>query len=643
MLGATRPNKERSSNIMARTDFLDAVSRGGLVGDGAMGSLLYERGIYANRNFEHINVQQPELVEKLHRDYAKVGAALHTANTFGANRIRLSRSGLESSTVQINRTAVTNARAGMDTGWLAGSMGPTGLEPSELRRRDKEVRAAYAEQAFLLQEAGCDVIVLETFSIVPELQAAIEAVRGIAQIPIIAHVVIGMDGKVSDGTLPRDVASEMNNWGADVVGANCNGPDIIFEATSQMLETGLPVSASPNAGRPRSVDDRMIYLATPENFGVYARRMFKAGVKLVGGCCGTGPDHIARVCASARMVGPRETKSTVVEVAGSRRRPARSLDERGDFGTMLGRRFVVSVEVNPASGLNIDKPIAAATMLRDAGADVINIADGPRASVRMSNLALAVKMQERAKVPVLLHMCTRDRNLLALQAGALGAHVLGIRNLVVITGDPPKVGDYPNATAVYDLDSIGLLDLLSGLNAGHDPAGKTTSDPTDFVLATGCEPAAADFDREMRRLRQKVAAGADLIMTQPVYDPAHLDRFFKATEELDVPVLVGILPLASYKNAAFLDANVPGMGIPAETLERMRKAGGGEDGRREGVTIAREVLESLRHRVAGAYLMPPLGRYDMAAAILESLGDDRELGANVPGRRAGSVVEADVG
>lgn len=626
---------------MAKLSFLDAVDRGGLVGDGAMGSMLYERGVYANRNFEEINLHQPELVRKIHSDYLHAGADLHSANSFGANRIRLRRHGLEDKTAQIISTSVKNARevVGPDA-YVGGSMGPTGLNAGELRLRNKEVRAAFAEHAYLLSEAGCDAILLETFTEVSELRTAVEAVRGAVPLPIVAHIVIGTDGRISDGTPPRDLAIELREWGANVVGANCNGPDLIFEAVAEMVQTGLPVSAFPNAGRPRSIDDRLIYLATPENFGVFSRRMFKAGVKLVGGCCGTNPEHIERVAAAARMVVPREVRSPVVEFRTEAKRAVHPIEQRSAFGAKLGRQFVTSVEVNPKPGLDVGPSLDAARMLIDAGADVINIADGPRASVRMSNIALAVKLQEQLGIEALVHMCARDRNLLSLQSSALGAHVLGVRNLVVITGDPPKIGDYPNATAVYDVDSIGLLKILCDLNAGVDPAGKTTAEPTDFVLATGAEPAAADFDREMNRLRKKIEAGAELIMTQPVYDPAHLERFLEHTSDLEVPVMVGILPLASYKNAAFLDQNVPGMGIPPEILERMRKAGSGDDGRREGISIACEVLQSLRYRVAGAYLMPPLGRYDMAAEILESLGEDRNLGSDIRGWRKDPLAVA---
>ncbi len=612
--------------------FLEAVQRGGVVADGAMGSLLYERGVFVNRNFDEVNLSQPELVYKIHREYLLAGAHLLEANTYGANRVRLQRHGLDAKVVEINRAGMDIlSRAAQGAAYLAGSMGPTGLAVGELRRREQEVADAYAEQARALEEGGADVLVIETFHQPSELRLAVTAARGATKLPIVAHATVDNEGRIADGTDPADLAREMRAWGADVVGANCNGPEVIFEVVSRMLTAGLPVSAMPNAGRPQSVEDRLIYLATPENFGVFARRMYKAGVKLVGGCCGTSPAHINRVSAAARMVAPRSGPAVVLSEP-SLAKPEKPLDERSAFGAALGRRFVVSVEVNPESGLSVEAPIAAAKRLLAAGADAINIADGPRATVRMSNLTLALKMREALRCEVLLHVCCRDRNLLGLQSSTLGAHVLGINNLVVITGDPPKVGDYPDATAVYDVDSIGLLKILTGFNRGIDPAGKP-AEATAFVLATGAEPAAHDFEREIVRLRQKVAAGANVVMTQPIYDPAQLDRFLDATGDLDVPVLVGILPLASYRNAEFIHNHIPGMGIPEGIRERMKQAGKGDAARREGVAIALESLMGVRQRVAGAYIMPPLGRFDMAEEILKALGKDREIAAGVPGRR----------
>ena len=353
---------------------------------------------------------------------------------------------------------------------------------------------------------------------------------------------------------------------------------------------------------------------------------------MVGGCCGTGPAHITRVASAARMVWPRQQPVVEISEAEDAGTDPVALVDRSEFGEALGRRFVVSVEVNPAPGLSVERQVEASRMLMAAGADAINIADGPRATARMSNLALGLELRRELEAEVLIHVCCRDRNLLGLQASILGMHTLGIRNLVVITGDPPKVGDYPDATAVYDVDSIGLLRIIDGYNRGIDPAGKPMGAQTSFVLATGVEPAAADFEREMVRLRQKVEAGANLIMTQPIYEPAHLDRFLDASADLDVPVLVGILPLATYRNAEFIHNNIPGMSIPEPIRERMRKAGKGEPAREEGVAIAVESLMGVRDRVAGAYIMPPLGRYEMAARIIEELGDARGIADGVPGK-----------
>lgn len=606
---------------------MQAVEEGGLVADGAIGSLLYERGVFANRNFEEVNLVQPELVRKVHQDYLDAGADIIETNSYGANRLRLARSGLAAQTAKINRAAVEIARSAVgDRAYVAGSIGPTGLTPGELRRGERDVRSTFAEQAYILGQEGADLLIIETFGNVSELRLAIESARAQTSLPIVAHVAVTDEGGVSDGTSAFDLAQEMHSWGASVVGANCNGPDLVFDLVEKMVAAGIPVAAMPNAGRPRKIEDRLIYFATPENFGVFARRMFKAGVKIVGGCCGTNPEHISRIASAARMIVPKVERREVVHVASADERPPASpVAQRSKLGEALGKRFIFSVEVNPNPGLNAAASVEAARMLVSAGADIINIADGPRATARMSNLALAVQMQNELGIEPLLHVCARDRNLLGLTSHLLGAHALGVRNLVLITGDPPKLGDYPDATAVYDVDSIGLIRMADDFNRGFDPAGKTLGERTSFVIATGVEPAAKDFEREMQRLRRKVAAGADLVMTQPVYDPAHLDRFLEATADINLKVLVGILPLSSSKNAEFLHKEVPGMQIPDAIRERMRKAGKGDDARREGIAIACEALSALRERVAGAYIMPPLGKYDMAAEIIQRFASDRHV------------------
>ncbi len=611
----------------------EAIEKGGMVGDGAMGSVLYERGVFVNRNFDEVNLSQPELIYKIHREYLKAGAHVLETNSYGANRIRLSRHGLGDKTESINRAAArTTIHAAQNAAYVLGSMGPSGLNAGEVRRGEDAIFDAYLEQATILVEEGVDGLIIETFGSPQELRIATRAARAATKLPIISQIAVATAGGISDGTAAVQLAREIQEWGADIVGANCHGPDVVFDVVVEMVESGIPICAFPNAGAPKSVEDRLIYLATPENFGVFARRMYKAGVKMVGGCCGTNPEHIRRVAAAARMVSPHTASAAIViEDAIELSKPVER-SQRSEFGAKLGKKFVISVEVNPGNGLATDKQVAAAKMLIDSGADIINIADGPRATVRMSNIALAHTLQNELGIETLLHVCCRDRNLLGLQSSMLGAHVMGLRNLICITGDPPKVGDYPDATAVYDVDSIGLLKILHGFNQKVDPVGKATADQTHFVLGTGVEPGALDFERELMRLRQKAEAGAEFVMTQPIYDPEHLDRFLDASKDLDLAVLVGIVPLASYRNAQFLHNNIPGMSIPEDIRARMKAAGTGEEARAMGIEIAIESLLGVRDRVCGAYIMPPLGRYDMAAKIIQALGDDRSIAEGVPGK-----------
>ena len=615
-------------------NLLEAIHEGGVVADGSMGGSLYERGVYVNRNFDEINLEQSELVFQIHRDYLLAGAHLLETNTYGANRIRLARHGLGEKTVEINKRGVETAlRAADGAAWVVGSIGPTGLNPSQLRRSEAEVTATFEEQATALRDAGVHAWIIETFRHPEELRSALKAIRPLGDLPLIAQFKAGLDGKLLDGTSPVDFAKELRDWGADVIGVNCSGPAQIFEIATAMVESEIPVCAMPNAGSPETVEDRQMYLSTPENFGVFARRLYKAGVKVVGGCCGTNAEHIQRVSSAARMFSPKAPSTPIKVDEPARPQPTTPVEERTQFGKRLGREFLFSVEVNPKAGIDPSASIEAARMLKEAGADVINIADGPRATVRMSNLSLALSIQSQLDMEALLHVCCRDRNFLGLQSHLLGAHVLGVQNLVLITGDPPKMGDYPNATAVYDVDSIGLIGMVNGFNCGVDPAGKPMPQATRFVIATGAEPAAVDFEREILRLKQKIDNGANLVMTQPIYDPAHMERFLEATSGLDVPVMVGILPLASHKNAEFLHNHVPGMQIPQPIRDRMKAAGKGDSARAEGVKIAIEALEGLRDKVAGAYIMPPLGRYDMAAKIIEAFKDNREIAQGVPGRR----------
>jgi homocysteine S-methyltransferase len=644
---------------IARTDrpLIDAVRSGVLVVDGAMGSLLYERGVLYSACFEELNASRPELVAKVHEDFVRAGAQVIETNTFGANALRLEKYGLSSRVQELNAAGVRVARAAAGTqAYVMGAIGPSGYFLGEAGRDTAaedlaKVKLVYLEQARVLLDENVDALVVETIRQAPELRAAVEAAVEASEgrVPVIASVSLDENGRMAEGTEADEIARLAREWGASIVGVNCSdGPMGVLAAVGKMVPLGLPVLASPNAGQPRRVDERMVYVSTPEYFGIYARRMIRVGARLVGGCCGTTPEHIRRVAAAARMAGAAgdvETLSgaqspgtatrsadddtanvdaavTVPRFPGSINPPA--LADRSELAAKIARgRFVVSVEVNPPIGLDPARAVAAAKMLREGGIDVVNIADGARAQARMSNLAMAVRVQRECGIETILHVCGRDRNLLATLAHLLGAHDLGIRNLVVITGDPPKMGDFPDATAVYDLDSIGILKLATRLNYGVDPGGKPLGATTRFLLATGAEPAALNYEREIARLKDKKAAGAELVMTQPVYSPEVLDRFLADVAPLGLPVLVGLLPLASHRNAEFLHNEVPGMQVPEAIRERMRKAGSGPAARKEGVAIAREMLHAVRGRVAGAYVMPPFERHELALEVVDGFLDPR--------------------
>ena len=610
------------------TPFREAM-RSLLVFDGAMGSLLYERGVFVTQNFEQLNVTRPEVVGRIHEDYVAAGAQVIETNTFGANGFCLDRHGLGDQVRAFNVAGARLARqaAGEDV-WVAGSIGPTGLVPGVASPAELDLAAAtFADQAAALVEGGVDLFVLETFRHLEEIRIAIDAARQAApELPIIASMAFNPSETVADGSTPEQVAATLRDWGADVIGVNCgDGPQLALAIAERMRGAGLPLCVQPNAGLPRTVDGRLLYMATPEYLDVFARRTIQLGATMIGGCCGTTPEHVHWMAKSGRMLGDRHTDVirtravTAAEVVPVLE--PTSLAERSDFAAKIAAgKFVVSVEVNPAPGLDPSKALEGAKMLLASGVDIVNVADAPRAVARMSNLAFCSLLLERHGIQPILHVCGRDRNLLGQMAHLLGAHAIGIRNLVIITGDPPKVGDYPEASAVYDLDAIGLLQMAANMNRGIDPAGKPLpGGQTSFLLATGFEPGAADLDKEIHRLERKKAAGAEIVMTQPIFQTDLLEETLQRIAHLELPILVGVLPLVSYQNAEFLHNEVPGMQIPEETRERMRKTPGGEAARKEGVRIAREMLFAVRDRVQGAYLMPPLGRYELALEVLDGL------------------------
>lgn len=616
-----------------RPSFAEAIASGPVLLDGAMGSLLYERGVLHTRSYDELNLAQPELIRGVHADYVAAGAELIETNTFGSNRIALTKHGLADQAAAINRAGVALARAAAgDKAYVAGAVGPSGVNHTIASASERRTaRFALAEQIDTLVLAGVDAIVLETFSSILELEMAIDVAkeRG-PRVPVIAMMVFGPDLKADGGLDAAQIADRLVAAGADVIGANCRiGPAELYQVAVGMVGHGRPVIAQPNAGLPASVEGRTLYVANPEHFGVFARRMLKSGVRLVGGCCGTTPDHTRAMLGAVRMIrGEKLDERVANERTGqiptitSPNKPAKiAVAERSRLGARLARGdFMVSVELTAPPGSDLSKTKQQVAELAAGGVDVVNIADGPRASARMANIAACARLATETQVEPILHVCSRDRSFLGLIAHLLGAQALGLRNLVIITGDPPKMGDYPFSTPVYDVDSIGLLRIAAGLNAGVDPAGKEC-EPTSFVLATGAEPAAHDRERELRRLEDKKAAGAELIMTQPVYDPRTLERFLDDVGPLGLPVMVGILPLASHRNAEFLHNEVPGMSIPAEYRGRMAKVGGGPAARAEGIRIAQEALAACKARVQGAYVMPPFNRVDSALAVLEVARD----------------------
>ena len=613
----------------------DRIAEAPIIFDGAMGTELYKRGHFINKPFEGVNLSDPGLVEAIHREYVEAGSHVIETNTFAANRVKLQKVGLGEKVRDINEAGVKLARAAAGDAYVVGAIGPSGLKwPALTSDRRAEIVEAFREQAEALLAAGVDGLMLETFSYLGELEAALEHVRPMTDGFVAALATFTGSSATGDGAGPGVVARHVLRKGADLIGANCaEGPMELYQLAEKFVGHGAPVAIIPNAGYPKPVDGRMMYMATPEYFGVFARRFFKLGVRAIGGCCGTSPEHIKSMVGAGRMMSGGAVNLTTPEptptaISTQEIRPVVEpvpFAERSSLAAKIAsdEGFVVSVEVNPPQGLDPKKAIRGARMLQAAGVDVINIADGPRASVRMSNWSLALKVREAVGMEAIVHVCMRDRNLLGLQSDILGYDALGLKNVVIITGDPPKMGDYPDATAVFDLDSVGAIRMVADFNKGVNPAGRSLGGRTEFVIACGAEPAALDYDRELRRLEQKVRNGAEFIMTQPVYDPDVLDRFLADTAHLNLPVLVGLMPLASTRNAEFLHNEVPGMQIPGHIRDRMSEVGKGPNARREGVLIAQEMLAAVRDKVRGAYIMPPFGRYEAAVEVLEVVGYEK--------------------
>ncbi len=611
------------STLLSR-NFLDRIQSQVLVADGAMGTALYSRGYSYRSCFEELNESDPDVVEALHRDYIGAGADLIETNTFGASPLRLAEHGFEKRVREINRAGAQIARrAAGDKVYVAGSIGPLNrvLEPiGTLSLSD--AREAFKLQVIGLLEGGVDLFIVETMSSLAEIGEAVASIRELCDLPVIASMTFTEDGKTLEGDKPSEVGAALVKYGADVIGANCSvGPQPILDVIERM-GNGIPLSAQPNAGLPRVVGGRYIYLASPQYFAEYARRFVDAGVSIVGGCCGTTVEHIRAMSAAVKGKRRVTVRSAVVRDV-EEEPPVEAVKKRlprSDFRANLGKRFMVSVEIDPPRGFNAEPFVRSAQMLKANGVDLINVADSPLARSRLSALAMAHLVHRDAGIDVLLHVSCRDRNALALQSELLGAHALGVLNILAVTGDPPAVGDYPFAKGVFELDSIGLAKLVSQLNAGRDLTGRQMEEPTRFLLGVGVNPAATNLELEYDRFRKKIDAGAQFAFTQPLFDPATLERFLKDVAGFcRIPIFVGIMPLRSAKHAEFIHNEIPDMFVPEPIRKRM--ADSGIEGPRVGVEIAQNLLRAMKPMAQGTYLMPPFNKFEMAVEVLQALDD----------------------
>lgn len=601
--------------------------------DGAMGTMLYSKGIYINRSYDELNLVAPDLVREVHAEYVRAGADIIETNTYSSTFHKLQPYGLEGSLREINIRAAQIAReAAGDRVFVAGAVGPLGLriEPYGPTSFD-EAKAMFRAQISALLEGGVDLFVLETFSDISELQQAIKAVQELCDLPIVAQMTIQIDGNTVFGATPESFTAQLDEWGADVIGLNCGvGPAIVLNAIEKMRPvTTRRLSAQPNAGLPRDVQGRQFYMCSPEYMAEYSRRTIQAGARFVGGCCGTTPAHIKWIADAVRQFSPRTQQVVVgaeVKVALQDLKPPDvtvvPAEERSNWARKIARgEFVTTVEVLPPKGCDPQKTIDSIRLLKAAGVDGVNIPDGPRAQTRMGAMATAILVEREIGIESVLHYCCRDRNLLGMMSDLLGAAALGLRNLLLITGDPPKMGPYPDATAVFDIDAIGLTNMVNKLNHGLDLGNNPTGKPTAFSIGVGVNPGAVNLDEELKRFEWKIEAGAEYAITQPVFDTEQLREFLKRIEHCRIPIVAGIWPLVSFRNAEFLHNEVPGVRVTPEIMERMRAASNisKEAGRDEGLKIARECLLEVRDLIQGVQVSAPFGNVKYALEVFNVL------------------------
>src|ERR671912_519092 len=613
--------------------------------DGAMGTQLYAKGVYINRSYDELNLTSPDLVRAVHEEYVRAGAEVIETNTFTATAHKLQQYGLEGQLRDINVAAARLAReAAGGSCYVAGAVGPLGLRIEPYGPTSfEEAKELFKQQAEALLEGGVDLFLLETFSDISEMRQAIRAVRELCDLPVVAQMTVQNDGNTSFGTTPEIFTARLDEWGADVIGLNCGvGPAILLSAVEKMRAvTTKKLSAQPNAGLPRDVQGRQFYMCSPEYMAKYAKRLIQAGVKFVGGCCGTTPAHVKLISDAVRAVSPRHTGITgklahvasVVELTPPDVQVV-PLEERSNWSRKIARgEFVTTCEVLPPKGCDPEKTLDSIRLLKGAGVDAVNIPDGPRAQTRMSAQATAVLVEREIGIEAVLHYCCRDRNLLGMMSDLLGAAALGLHNLLIITGDPPKMGPYPDATAVFDIDAIGLTNMVNKLNHGLDIGNNPIGKPTAFSIGVGVNPGAVNLDEEIRRFEWKVEAGAEYAITQPVFDTEQLRSFLKKIEHVKIPIVAGIWPLVSFRNAEFLHNEVPGVNVTPEILERMRIASekSKEEAREEGIAIARESLLEVRDVISGVQVSAPFGNVKYALQVFDVLP---ELGAKSNSRQA---------
>ena len=603
-----------------------------LLADGAMGTVIYARGVFINRCYDELNLSDPGLILSIHEDYLHAGAEVIETNTFGANRFRLARHGLADKVAQINAAGVQLARQAVEhlhdkqagDAWVAGSVGPLGVRLEPLGKTGvDEARAAFAEQISALAEAGVDLLILETMPALNEAREALAAAREMApDLPVLALVTVDDEGNCLDGSSPAQAAALLAEWGAGAVGVNCStGPATALTAIEAMREaTSLPLVAMPNAGLPRAVEGRNIYLCSPEYMAEFTRKAIAAGVQMVGGCCGTTPNHIRAMRSAMRAIDAQAR----VEVTGekpalSSETPPARLGERSRIGALVEQgSFVTLVEIVPPRGISCANEIEGARILAQLGVHAINVPDSPRASARMSAQSLCIQIQQHTGIETILHYTCRDRNLLSIQSDLLGASSIGLHNILCLTGDPPKLGNYPDATAVFDVDSIGLVNIVNRLNHGLDIGSNAIGASTNFTIGVAANPGVPDIEQELRRFRYKVEAGGEYAITQPVFDLRLLEIFLDRIQGFRIPVIAGIWPLTSLRNAEFMKNDLR-VSMPEEILLRMAHSGTPDAARREGILIAQEMLEAVRPLVQGVQVSAPFGRYTAAAEVIASV------------------------